>query len=86
MYCDVTSRRVRASIVAVKIAIKYYIFRMCVCSLRHLTCKAHAPYCHLWPARLYNIFPHYLINGTIFGGEGGGLKIKMRFDFLYKFV
>jgi hypothetical protein len=22
---------------------------------------------HLWPARLYHIFPHYLINGTIFG-------------------
>jgi len=21
---------------------------------------------HLWPATLYNIFPHYLINGTIF--------------------
>ena len=25
----------------------------------------HAPYCHLWPAPLYIIFPHYLINGTI---------------------
>ena len=23
-------------------------------------------YCHLWPAWLYNIFPHYLINGMIF--------------------
>jgi len=22
-------------------------------------------YCHLWPAPHYNIFPHYLINGTI---------------------
>ena len=29
-------------------------------------CNAHAPYCHLWPARLNNIFPHYLINGEIF--------------------
>jgi hypothetical protein len=29
----------------------------------------HAPYCHLWPVRLYNIFPRYLINGTIFGKE-----------------
>jgi len=31
--------------------------------------NAHAPYCHLWPAPLYNIyifFSHYLINGTIF--------------------
>jgi hypothetical protein len=24
-------------------------------------------YCHLWRVRLYRIFPHYLINGTIFG-------------------
>jgi hypothetical protein len=24
-------------------------------------------YCHLWPVWLYNIFPPYLINGTIFG-------------------
>jgi len=26
----------------------------------------HAPYCHLWPVWIYSIFPHYLINGTIF--------------------
>jgi len=26
----------------------------------------HAPYCHLWPVRLYKIFPHYIIKGTIF--------------------
>jgi hypothetical protein len=25
----------------------------------------------LWPARLYTIFPRYLIHGTIFGGGGG---------------
>ena len=24
-------------------------------------------YCHLCPVRLYHIFPHYLINDTIFG-------------------
>ena len=24
-------------------------------------------YCHLWPVRLCQVFPHYLINGTIFG-------------------
>ena len=23
----------------------------------------------VWPAPLYNIFPHYLINGTILGGK-----------------
>ena len=25
----------------------------------------HAPYCHLWPAPFYSIFPHYLIKSTI---------------------
>ena len=24
-------------------------------------------YCHLWPARLYHIFPHYLIKRMLFG-------------------
>jgi hypothetical protein len=36
----------------------------CTCSLTYPACNAHAPYCHLWPARLYNIFPHFLINRT----------------------
>ena len=36
---------------------------MCVCSLRYPACSAHAPYCHLWPAPIYNIFLHYLISG-----------------------
>jgi hypothetical protein len=44
----------------------YYIFRVCVCSLRYPARKAHAPYCHLWPVRLYNICPHYLTNSNIF--------------------
>jgi len=39
---------------------------VCVYRLRYPACKAHAPYCHLWPARLYNIFPQCLINGKIF--------------------
>jgi hypothetical protein len=45
---------------------EYYIFWVYVCSLSYPACNTHAPYCHLWPAPLYNIFPHYLINGTIF--------------------
>jgi len=32
----------------------------------YLSCNAHVPYCRLWRARFYYIFPHYLINGTIF--------------------
>ena len=47
----------------------YYSFLLCVCSLGYPTCKAHAPYCRLWPAQLYNIFPHYLVNGAIFEGK-----------------
>jgi hypothetical protein len=31
----------------------------------HLCCAAL--YCHLWPVWLYQIVPHYPINGTIFG-------------------
>jgi len=45
---------------------KCYIFWMCDCSLRYPACNAHAPCYYLWPAPLYNIFPHYLIKGTIF--------------------
>jgi len=47
----------------------YYIFWVCVCvcSLRYPVRNSHAPYCHLWLARLYRTFRHYLINGTIFG-------------------
>ena len=37
-----------------------------LCSLNYPTFKAHVPYCHLWSVRLYNIFPHYPTNGTIF--------------------
>jgi hypothetical protein len=39
---------------------------VCFCSLRCPTCKALSPDCHLWHVRLYDIFPHYLSNGTIF--------------------
>jgi len=60
----VTLRCFHVTIVAVEIN-KYYIFWVCVCSLRCPACTARAPYCHMWPAWLYNIFPQYLINGTI---------------------
>ena len=61
--CNVTPRRVLATVVAVQ-SNKYYLFSVCVCSLRYPACNAHEPY---WPVRLYNIFTYYLINGTIFG-------------------
>jgi hypothetical protein len=65
---NVTMRRVLATIVAVE-SRKYYVFGVCVCSVSYPPCNAHAPYCHLWPVRLCLIFPHYLINGTIFEKE-----------------
>ena len=37
----------------------------------------HAPFCYLWPAPLYNIFPHYLINGTIFERKKNVTEHKM---------
>jgi len=34
---------------------------VCFSSLRYRACNAHAPYCKLWPAPRWNIFPNYLI-------------------------
>ena len=39
---------------------------MWVCKFSYPACHERAPYYCLWPVRLYNIFPHYLINGAIF--------------------
>jgi hypothetical protein len=54
---------------------------MCVCGLRYPACNAHAPYCHLWPVRLYNIFPPYLINCLIL--EKDFTEHKMRVLIFY---
>ena len=43
---------------------KNYILWECACIHRYPACNAHAPFCQLWPVRLYSIFPHCLINGT----------------------
>jgi hypothetical protein len=47
---------------------EYYTTRVCICCLRYPVCNENEPYNYLWSAPLYIIFPHYLINGTIFGG------------------
>jgi hypothetical protein len=59
---------------------KYYIFWVFICSLRYLACNAHAPHHHLWPARLYNVFPYYFINSTIFEKKNYWNK-NLCFDF-----
>jgi hypothetical protein len=56
------------------------MFRECVCSLRYPAWNAHAPYCHMWHLRLYCIFPHYLINGTIFGKQLLNMKCVFWFS------
>ena len=58
---------------------------VCVCSLRHPKSNSHTPYSHLWPLRPFHIIPHYLINGTIFGGKTL-LGIKCLFGFSTTFV
>jgi len=44
----------------------YYTVFVYICSLRYPACNAHASFPRLWPAALYNVFPHYLIKDTIF--------------------
>jgi len=67
---NVTLRRILATVFAIVLHIVSVSVNVCVCvcvcSLSHPACNAHAPYCHLCPAPLYNCFPHYFINGTIF--------------------
>ena len=57
---------------------KYYVFRVCVSSLRCQAWNAHAPYYHLWSVRFYK-FRHEF-RGKKF------IEHKMCFNFLYKFV
>ena len=68
--CTLTPRRVRE-------AISIMYSENCVYRFRYPACNAHAPYCHPWPLRLHSVFPHYLINGTIF--EEKLLNIKCVF-------
>ena len=61
---NVTLKCVHATIVAVEKQISITYFE-CIYSIRYPSRNAHVPYCHLWPVKLYNIFPHYIINDTI---------------------
>jgi len=55
-----------------------------VCVLSHPACKAHVPYCHLWPVWLYHFIPQCFINGTVFGKVL--LNIKCLFWFSSKLL
>jgi hypothetical protein len=52
----VTLRLVRVTIVTVEKQPPLHILNVCVCSISYPACNAHAPYCRIWPARLYNFF------------------------------
>jgi hypothetical protein len=60
---------------------KYCMFIVCICSHRYPACNAYVPYFHLWSARPYNIFPHYLKHGTTV--EKSYLTWNVCFDFLW---
>jgi hypothetical protein len=47
-------------------------------------CNARAPCYHLWLAGLYNIFPHYLINDTIFEKKLTNIKCVFSVHFCLK--
>ena len=62
----VTLRRVRATNVAVEKQNVLHILSVSWYScISYPAFNVHASYCHLWPVWLCNIFPHYLIKGTI---------------------
>ena len=82
--CNVILRRLGSNIVAADEQ-KLLRYRVCVCSLCYPACIALAVYCHLWPAGLYDIFPHYLTNDTF--SKKKSLTIKcVCFYFLYNFI
>jgi len=61
---NVNLRRVRSTTVAVASNAYCIICAFIASHIHHTTRMRH---CHLCPARLHNIFPHYLINSTVLG-------------------
>jgi len=45
-----------------------------------MQCACAVLCCHMWTVRLYNIFPHYLINGTIFEKKSFSIKCVLIFS------
>ena len=76
----VTLRCVRVTIEAVEKQSPLSFLSVCFCSLSYPTYNVDVPYCHLWFAWLYQIFPHYLINGTIFEKQLLNIRCLFRFS------
>jgi hypothetical protein len=78
---NVTLTRVRATIVAVEKPEVLHILSLCLLPYLSSTQRACAVlYCHLWPVWPYHIFPHYFINGTIFGKKLSNIKCVFWFS------
>jgi len=77
---NVTMRRVHATIVVVVKQKILHKLTVCIYCLRYPTRQAHAPYCHLWPAPLCNIFLHYLTKGKILKKTLLSLKCMILFS------
>jgi len=66
--CNITSRRVRVTIDAEERQEVFHVLSVCLYPyLSSMQCECAVIYCHLWPVRLYNIFPNYLMNCMTFG-------------------
>ena len=67
---EITLRCLRVTIVETENQLVLQIPSVCLLPyLYNMQCACAVLHCRLCPVRLYQIFPHYLINGTIFGRE-----------------
>jgi len=85
---DVILRRVCVTQFCSKKISQFYIFWVCILSLISPACNVHAPYYHLWPPRLYQIFctlPHtrYNIRWVWSGWRGWGNILNTKFVFIF---
>ena len=78
---NVTLRRFCVTMFAVQK--QYYIFWVCVCSLKYPACKTHCIF--KWPVCMYHFPPTLSHKGPIFRKKKF-IEHKMWFDFLYSFV
>ena len=63
---DVTLRRVRVTVISVEKQWVLHNLSRALVALGIQYAMRLEPYCHLWPTPLYNKFPHFVINVTIF--------------------